>query len=144
MSEQQRVLVECDYSLPPSEVFSYLAEHENLARVFSCKVRRLSDGSDGTRNGVGSSRELKIGIMPGFVETTTEVVPNQLIRWRITKGSPLRNHQGAMHFTPNGTGTHLQVEITFAGAFPLVSSLVAGMMRKGLPDGLATVEAATR
>jgi uncharacterized protein YndB with AHSA1/START domain len=142
MADQQRVVVDHDFSFPPSRVYSYLAEHENLERVFSSKIKRLTDGSDGTRNGVGSSRQLKIGFLPPFVETNTEVIPDKLIRWRITKGSPLRNHEGVMRFTANGNGTHLHVEITFNGAFPGVGSVAAAAMRRGIPKGLAMVDPA--
>ncbi len=69
-----------------------------------------------------------------------EVIRNQLIRWRITKGSPLRNHEGVMRFTANGAGTHLHFEITFNGVVPGVGLFVAAMLRRGIPKGLATVD----
>jgi uncharacterized protein YndB with AHSA1/START domain len=140
MAETQKVIVERYFSTPPSRLYQYLAEHENLEDLFSSKIQRLTDGSDGLRNGVGSSRQLKIGFLPPFVETTTEVIPDRLIRWRITKGSPLRNHEGAMRFAPDGAGTQLRIEITFNGAFPGVAPFAAAMMRRGIPRGLATLE----
>jgi hypothetical protein len=53
----QRVHVIQDFPQPVEEVFAYLSEQENLAPLFGAKIKRLSDGSDGTRNGVGASRE---------------------------------------------------------------------------------------
>src|SRR5258705_10958821 len=81
-----RVHVTQDFPQPVEEVFAYLSEQENLEPLFGAKIKRLSDGTDGTRNGAGASRELKVGPLPGFVETNTEVIPNELIRYRITKG----------------------------------------------------------
>ena len=109
----QRLLFHQNYSLPPDQVYAYFAEHENLEAIFGAKIKRLNDGTDGTRNGVGSVRQLKVGPLPGFEETVTEAVPNELIVYKITKGSPLKDHRGEMRFSENGTGTTLRYEITF-------------------------------
>jgi hypothetical protein len=47
-----------EFRQPVQDVFAYLGEHENLEPLFGAKVTRLSDGSDGTRNGAGSARRL--------------------------------------------------------------------------------------
>lgn len=140
----QTVTIDRDFAAPPERVFNYLAEHENLEPLFGAKVKRISDGDDGTRNGPGSAREMRLGpLLPPFVETTTEVVPNELIRYRITKGSPLRAHEGVMRFTPTASGgTHLHYEITFGGVLPGVDRVVAAMLRRTVPRGLEKVDGA--
>ncbi len=137
----QRLVFDQDYALPPERVFAYLAEHENLEAVFGAKIRRLRDGSDGARNGVDSARELRIGPLPGFVETVVEFVPNELIRYRITKGSPLRDHEGVMRFTPRGSGTHLRYEIAFGAVLPGLDALIAPGLRRNVSRGLGRVDA---
>src|SRR3712207_5563161 len=82
----QRVHVTQDFPQPVEELFAYLSEQENLEPLFGAKIKRLTDGTDGTRNGTGASRELRVGPLPGFVETNVEVIPNELVRYRITKG----------------------------------------------------------
>ncbi len=138
----QRVVVDHDFSLPPARVFAYMAEHENLAPLFGAKVRRLKDGTDGQRNGVGSVRELKVGPLPPFEETITEVVPDELIRYRITKGSPLRNHEGVMRFAANGAGTHLHYEISFGAVAPGLGRIIAAGLQRNIARGLTRVDAA--
>jgi uncharacterized protein YndB with AHSA1/START domain len=140
----QTVTIDRDFTAPPERVFDYLAEHEHLEPLFGAKIKRLSDGEDGTRNGPGSAREMRLGpLLPPFVETTTEVVPNELIRYRITKGSPLRGHEGVMRFTPTADGgTHLHYEITFGAVVPGVDRVVAMMLRRTVPRGLDKVDAA--
>jgi uncharacterized protein YndB with AHSA1/START domain len=139
----QTVTIDRDFTQPPERVFAYLAEHEHLEPLFDAKIRRLSDGDDGTRNGPGSSRQMKIGPLPAFVETTIEVVANELIRYRITKGSPLRDHEGVMRFSPNGNGgTRLHYEISFGAAVPGVDRVVAAMLRRTVPRGLDKVDEA--
>src|SRR5689334_15674985 len=109
----QRVIVDYDFSVPVERSYAYLAEHENLADVFGAKIKRLKDGDDGTRNGVGSVRELKVGPAAPFEETVVEAIPNEVIRYRVTKGSPIKDHEGEMRFTPNPDGgSHLHYEIS--------------------------------
>ena len=136
----QHVTVERDFALPPARVFAFLSEHENLGPLFGSKVTRLRDGTDGTRNGVGSERRLKVGPLPPFVETVVEVVPERLIRYRITKGSPLRDHEGVMEFSPAGEGTHLRYVISFNAVVPGLDRLVAANLRRSIARGLERVD----
>ena len=139
----QRVIVDRDFPVPVERAYAYLAEHENLADVFGAKITRLRDGTDGDRNGVGSVRRLKIGPLPPFEETVTEVVPNELIRYRITKGSPLEGHSGEMRFTANPDGgSHLHYEISFGAKVPGLDRIVAAGLRRNIPKGLAKVDTA--
>ena len=132
----QRVHVTQDFGQPVQDVFAYLGEHENLGPLFGAKVTRLSDGSDGTRNGVGSARELRIGPLPGFVETNIEVVPDELIRYRITQGGVLKDHEGVMRFSPHGrrvaAGLHDHVRRQGAGTGAVVKLGLARTISKAL------------
>jgi len=133
----QRVIIDHDFDVPVAAAFAYLAEHENLGPLFDAKVTRLRDGTDGTRNGVGSARQIRIGPLPPFEETNTEVVPNELIRYRITKGSPMRDHSGEMRFTANPDGNaHLHYEISFGSAVPGLAWIVAKALGRNVPRGL--------
>lgn len=141
--DMQRVIVDHDFSVPIERAFAFLSEHENLEGLFGAKIRRLQDGSDGDRNGVGSVRELKVGPLPPLEETITEVVPDQLIRYRITKGSPLRNHRGEMRFTPNADGgSHLHYEIAFGMVVPGLDFVVAKGVKRNIEKGLKQVDEA--
>lgn len=133
------VHVERDLSAPPEQVFSHLAEHENLAAIFGAKVKRLNDGTT-DRNGVGSRRELKVGPLPPFEETVTQFVPNELIEYKITKGSPLDGHVGTMKFSPTPSGgTHFDYRIRIASKIPLVAPLVTKSLTRDITKGLAGV-----
>jgi hypothetical protein len=131
-----RVHVSQDFPQPVDELFAHLSEHENVESLFGAKVRRLSDGTDGTRNGVGSARELRVGPLPGFVETNTEVIPNELIRYRITRGGVLKNHEGVMRFSARGSGSHLDYTIDFDGKLPGIGPAVKLMLTRTVSAGL--------
>ena len=135
----QRIVVDQDFSAAPDRVYAHFAEHENLAELFGARVERLRDGTDGTRNGVGSARRLKVGPLPWFTETIAEAVPDERIVYRITQGSPLRDHEGVMSFSPSpgpGSGTRMHYEIRFRGVLPGLDRVVAPGLRRNIEKGL--------
>lgn len=125
-----------DFSAPVERTYAYLAEHENLADLFGTRVERVRDG-DAERNGAGSCRRLSFnGLLP-FEETVTEAVPNERIVYRITKGTPMREHEGVMTFTPTADGgTHLDYRIRFGSPVPGLAPLVARATRSRVAGGL--------
>ena len=133
----QKLIFKRKFDLSPGPVFEYFAEHENLGGIFGAKIIRLKDGTDGNRNGVGSARELKVGPAPPFEETITEFIPNELIAYEITKGSPLKDHHGEMRFSPEGTGTHLHYEISFGAKIPGLALVIAPGLKRNVAKGLA-------
>jgi uncharacterized protein YndB with AHSA1/START domain len=134
------VHVEHDFAKSPERIFAYLAEHENLAEVFGAKIARLNDGEDGTRNGVGSRRQLRIGPLAPFEETVAEFLPPERIVYRITKGGPLRGHVGTMTFVPNGAGTRFMYDIRIASPIPGLAPLVRTMLTRSIVASLPAVE----
>ena len=132
--------IEHDFAKPPQSVFTYLAEHENLAEVFGAKINRLRDGEDGERNGVGSVRQLRIGALAPFEETVTEFAPPARIVYRITKGSPLRGHVGVMSFTPVDGGTHFVYDIRLASSIPGLALIVRAALTRSITRALPAVE----
>ena len=134
------VEVEHVFSKPPERIFAHLAEHENLAAVFGSKVKRLRDGDD-ERNGVGSVRELRVGLGPPFEETVIEFVAAERIAYRITKGSPLNDHLGVMTFAPTESGgTKFEYDIRLASAVPGLAVLVKASLTRSIRRSLDKIE----
>jgi uncharacterized protein YndB with AHSA1/START domain len=136
----RHVHVEHTFEKPPERIFAHLAEHENLAELFGAKVRRLRDGEDGERNGVGSARELRVGPTPPFEETVTEFEPPTRIVYKITRGSLLRGHVGVMTFAPEGPGTRFVYDIRIASAVPGLAPLVHAALTRSITSALPTIE----
>ncbi|KQX72520.1 MULTISPECIES: SRPBCC family protein [Aeromicrobium] len=136
MASPQRVHVVHTFTSDPATVFEKLSEHENLGPVFGAKIKRVRDG-DTTRNGVGSTRSLKIGPLPAFHETTTVAEPNRLIEYRITQGSPLKGHWGRQILTPTPDGgTQLDYTIGFDAAVPGMAAVVGTILQKAIGKGI--------
>ena len=136
----QRIEVEQTFRAPVDRVYAHLAEHENLEDVFGATITRVRDGHS-SRNGVGSVRRMKVSpLLPAFEETVTQAEPDRLIEYRITKGSPLKDHVGVMRFSPEGTGTRLHYTIDFDGKVPGTGALFKRIVEKNVRRGLANVD----
>lgn len=129
-----------DFSAPVERVYAYLAEHENLSPLFGIRVERVRDG-EMERNGVGSCRRLSFyGLMP-FEETVTEIVPNERIVYRITKGSPMRDHEGVMAFSQGSNGgTHLDYRIRIGSPVPGLTAIVSRVLTGRIAGGLRKLD----
>ena len=136
---QQKIEVVQDFPIPVKRLFAYLSEHENLATIFApAKVTRVRDGYK-DRNGVGSVRRLQILLAPPFEETVTACEDNKLIEYRISKGSPLKNHKGVMKFSTIKGGSQLHYTIVFESKLPLLGSIVKPVLESAIRKGLKAV-----
>jgi uncharacterized protein YndB with AHSA1/START domain len=135
-----RVHIEHDFSKSPEQIFVHLAEHENLADVLGAKITRVRDGENGERNGVGSVRQLQIGPLAPFQETVTEFAPFERIVYRITQGTPLRDHVAVMSFQPTSGGTHFVYDIRVGSHIPGLAWLVCAGLTRSITQSLAKVE----
>lgn len=133
----KRITIDKTFPYPVEALFHHLSTHENLSALFApAKVRRVKEGADHP-NGLGSVRRLSLPLAPPFEETITEFQPNQRIAYRITKGSPLRDHHGEMRFSEHGDGgSRLRYTIEFRGRVPLLAALVKPVLANGIRRGL--------
>ena len=136
MPTPQRVHVTHTYRSDPATVFETLSEHEKLSPMMGAKVTRVRDG-DASRNGVGSTRRVKIGLLPAFDETVTAAEPHALIEYEISKGTPLKGHWGVQRLTatPEG-GTELDYRIGFDAPVPGMAAVVGKVIQAQLTRGL--------
>lgn len=131
-----RIVIEHDFDKPVSEVFAELADHPRFGRIVGAPIQRIVAGTGPTGpNGLGSVR--RIGNPPfDFEETIVAFEPDALIEYRITKGTPLRDHLGRMVFSSRGRGSHLSYVITYDMRVPLLGRLLETMLRRRIEDGL--------
>ena len=136
------VHVEHDFGKPPERIFAHLAEHENLAEVFGAKVTRLNDGEDGTRNGVGSRRQLRIGRLAPFEETVTEFAPVRAHRLPHHQGQPAAWSRGDDDVRAQRRGHALPVRHSHRLADPGLALIVRTMLTRSIVASLPAVEGA--
>ena len=133
----QRIEISKTFPFSVDKLFDFLSDHENLEMIFApAKIKRVKDG-EGSPNGVGSTRRMRILVAPPFEETVSRVEPNKLIEYKITKGSPLKNHKGVMRFSEAADGgSRLDYTIEFEGKLPLVGPIVKAGLDQGIRRGL--------
>lgn len=134
----QVVHVTADLAAPPERVFEHLAQHANLGALFGASSTTVRQG-EGHPNGLGSVRRMRpFPGAPAFEETITEFVPHRRIVYRITRGTPLDDHEGVLTFTPrDGGGTHVDYRIRLGAPVPgvawLVAQVLGARLRRSLP-----------
>jgi hypothetical protein len=135
---RQKIEIVQDYDKPVAEVFSYLADHNNLGKIFGIPVRRIRDGA-GAPNGVGSVRRIGIGPL-AVEETVTAWSANRSIDYRISKGGyPIRNHSGRIEFSGSGRGARVAWIIQFDSPLPLVGPALKLVLGQAIRLGLKRV-----
>ncbi len=132
----QKIDINLEFRRPVSDLFALLSDHEKLGPILGANVKRTRDGKDAL-NGLGSVRTLSIGPLPGFDETVTAFQKDKLIEYKITRGSPLKNHKGVMEFsaTPSG-GSKLHYTIEFDSKIPLVGPVIRSGLENTIRKGL--------
>jgi uncharacterized protein YndB with AHSA1/START domain len=134
---QHEVRFSEDFDAPRAKVFALFASHEKFGAAATGPIgvrlgllRRVRSGDDPAQpDGVGSVR--RIGFGPtAFEETVLVSEPPSLIEYRISKGSPLKNHHGRIAFSdlPDG-GTHVDYRIVFEPRVPGTAGLLSAVLR---------------
>jgi len=128
-----------DFPYPVEKLYNFLSVHKNLETIFApAKIRRIKDGED-VLDGLGSVRKMSLPLLPSFEETVTVREPNERIEYKITRGTPLRNHHGVMRFLPSDKGVRLHYTITFSSRVPLLAPAVGLVLKQGINRGLKKI-----
>lgn len=136
----QTIRVQMNFPFSVDKLFSYLKKHENFNDIFApAKVSTLQKGKDDDY-GLESVRRLSILSLVVFEESIVNFKENALIEYKITKGTPLKNHHGKMIFAANGEGSSLDYTIQFASAVPGLAYLVKLSLEQSVKKGLRSLQ----
>ena len=137
MGKQQIIITQL-FNAPVETIFSILTDHEEFGRIINAKIKWVIDSRGENKNGLGSVRRIQAFPAPAFEESVVRFEPNQLMEYRVTKGSPIKNHRGRMEFTDDHGGTRLNYSIEFEPKRPffflgsIIKKAIENPMRKGL------------
>lgn len=132
---QQTITMHFDFNKPLEQVFAELSDHEFFGKTCGINMKRVKDGK-GFENGISSVRKISIGLLPSFEETITKFVPNEHIEYKITKGSPIKNHVGTLDFAQTENGCSLDYVIKLESKIPMTTGLIASGLKNGITKGL--------
>lgn len=127
------------FNAPVETVFDILSDHAQFGDIISANIKRIVDSQTDYINGLGSVRKIFIIPTQHFEETITAFEPNKLIEYKISKGSPLKNHTGTMKFSSQGDNqSHLDYNIVFESKLPLpgFAPLLKVILEKTITRGL--------
>ena len=117
---KQHIEIRQSFNAPIETIFNILSDHESFGNVLATKIRRVKDSPDENNNGVGSVRRICSFPLPAFEETVVDFVPNSLVEYVVSKGSPIKNHKGRMEFSQEDDQTKLFYYIEFQPRLPLI------------------------
>lgn len=126
-----------DYDVPVNRVFYFFADHERLSEIYPGAFKRVKFGEDPKdANSRGSIR--RISNLPLiFEETITEYIPTSTIAYKITYGSPLKNHGGRMVFISiDENKSRLNFTINFESKIPMTEFFLKNIIEKIVGEGI--------
>jgi len=135
---KERIEIEQSFNAPVETVFNILTDHESFGNVISTVIKRVVDSSEANKNGVGSVRRISAFPFPSFEETVVTFKPNQLMEYKVSKGSPIKNHKGRMEFSDENGKTRLYYTIEFDPKlfFVLFGTFLKGAIDKPIRKGI--------
>ena len=110
---RQHIEIQQSFNAPVETIFNILTDHESFGKVIATKIRRVVASKEKNKNGVGSVRRIFSFPVPAFEETVITFKPNSLMEYVVSKGSPIKNHNGRMEFSEKGGKTKLSYFIDF-------------------------------
>ena len=111
---------------PVGDVFELIKDSEALGKAAGMPMTLIVEGDD--RDGPGAVRRVGPPVV-GVEETIIEVIPNEAIRYRITRnGGPIKNYEAQMRVEAKEGGTELSWIMDFD-----VSWILSGPLRVALP-----------
>lgn len=134
---RQSLVVTQQFSEPREAVFARLTDHATFGRILGNPMTRIKDAVGENLNGLGSVRRIKIGPV-SFEETVTAFEPPKRQCYTVSKGSPIKDHEGELIFTDNGDGTTtVNYTIVFSPKVPLTGGLIKTALETGIRKALA-------
>ncbi|MFC3153384.1 SRPBCC family protein [Litoribrevibacter euphylliae] len=139
---KHHILIEKEFESSLPEVFQAICDHENFGKLIGAKIVRTKDGEDGITNGLGSIRKIVASPLPSFEETVTNYQENQYFEYKITKGSPIKNHIGKLTFSSTHDKTLLRYTIDFDMKLPipLLGTGLAKVLKSQISSGLNKIK----
>jgi hypothetical protein len=127
-----------EFDTPAELAWEAFNDHANFGKINGLAVERIVDSADKNNiNGVGSVRLIKTPLFT-FEETIQKSERPGLIEYKISKGTPLNHHYGAMVFKNlPGNRSSITYTITVGSKIPLIGWIVKSGLQKGLQDGLS-------
>jgi hypothetical protein len=135
---EQHIEITQFFNAPVDVIFSILTDHQAFGELINTKIKRIIDSQGENKNGLGSVRRIKAFPALSFEETVITFEENQLMEYRVSKGSPIKNHKGRMEFFYEQDMTRLFYTIDFEPKLPFIffGSILNQVIKEPISKGL--------
>lgn len=132
---KQHIEVVQEFKAPVSIIFSELTDHVKFGQLLKAKITRIADAKGDNPNGLGSVRKISPIPLADFEETVVSFLPNKLMEYEVSKGSPIKNHIGRMEFSAidaadGRESTRVRYTIVFEPKLPV--PFLGGLLKKAI------------
>lgn len=136
--QKNHTLIQKEFNCGINPLFDALADHNTMGVWLGADIHRTTDSTvkDEGLNGTGSVRTIKMFGLPDFDETVVVFKKPSRIEYKITRGSPLRNHHGIIELSEKAGIVNLEWNIRFDMAIPLTGALTAWILKTSIGGGL--------
>lgn len=122
MSHRKEIRESFEVNAPLALVFDQFADHNKFGALLGGFSKLAKTGKNQV-NGVGSVR--RVGPWPiSFYEEVTDFEEGKKIVYSVSKGSPLKNHQGRVYFEQKGNKTLVKYEMDFEPRIPFTGDVL--------------------
>lgn len=128
------------FECPPQLLFDRLTDHEGFGRLMGQRIERVTTAPGEHPNGLGAVRRIYILPFLSFDETVTAFEPPSFMQYKVSRGSPIKDHCGELRFTPEAGGTRLHYRICFAPKLPGTGWLLALAIKAPIEKVLKTLQ----
>jgi uncharacterized protein YndB with AHSA1/START domain len=124
------------FDCAPQALFDRLTDHQGFGELMGQNITRVHDGPPQTPNGLGAVRRIQVALGVSFDETVTAFEPPHRMAYRISRGSPIKDHRGELLISPTADGCRLVYRIDYAPKLPGTGTLLGWLMKRPIDGGL--------
>ncbi len=130
-----------DLPAPPAAVWPHLTQPDLMNAWSHAKIRSLAPGAGGGPGDAGARREVQIAVLGLPVARLEEVVeesrPPSRFAYRVTGGTPARDHHATITLepTPSG-GSRLRWKVDFRFPLPGLGAAAKVLLERQLGESL--------
>ena len=136
----QHLVMDYTFACPPHVLFDRLTDHEGFGSLLGQTIKRVKDGPADALNGKGAVRRIHLAPGLSFEETVTAYEPPRLMEYRVSRGSPIKQHWGQLLVSPTEHGCRLVYRIDFAPRVPGTGKLLARLIQRPIENMLQRLQ----
>lgn len=134
------IQVKKQFNVPIATIFELLAQHDTYNQIFApAQIVKIKDSNDVLRpDGVGSIRQVKLGVVKLLKEQITLLEVNKRIEYTVIQNTLIQHHLGIIEFEAlNDAQTLVTYTIQLTVGVPFIGKLILNQLKGALKGGFS-------